>query len=539
VPLRPCLAKSTEAQLVAASELAIDTSATAMEMAEAIFGDGVTVVTASYTGDNDSSGIFTGGDTTSPGVLPSDTGVILSTGDAEDFTNSSGDSNQQTNTSTNTSGENNNALFNDIAGTRTRDASYIDVDFIPTGDLMTIQFVFSSEEYPEYAGSIYNDVVGVWLDGSYVELAVGDGDSSVGNVNAGANYNLYVDNTGDEFNTEMDAFTVTMTLKIPVVSGELQSLRIGIADAGDANYDSNLLIGGDSVQTTLIADSDTDTVYVDGAATVNVLANDINPSGGVLVVTHINGVPVFAGDSVTLPTGQTVTLNADGTFFFEADSDVETVNFTYQVQNDLGQTDTGFVTVETIPCFAAGTMISTVTGQVRVENLQAGDLVHTLDDGLQPVRWIGRRTVTGRGKFTPIILGKNALGRHNQLVLSPQHRVMLKDPKAELFFGNLEVLVAAKDLVNGTTIVARERDQIEYVHILFDRHQVVISEGLETESFLPGPQISHAFAAATLEEICTIFPELDPLTGNGYGPSVRPLLKSYEARTLIKIEQAA
>ena len=539
MPLRPCLAKSTEAQLVAASELAIDTSATAMEMAEAIFGDGVTVVTASYTGDNDSSGIFTGGDTTSPGVLPSDTGVILSTGDAEDFTNSSGDSNQQTNTSTNTSGENNNALFNDIAGTRTRDASYIDVDFIPTGDLMTIQFVFSSEEYPEYAGSIYNDVVGVWLDGSYVELAVGDGDSSVGNVNAGANYNLYVDNTGDEFNTEMDAFTVTMTLKIPVVSGELQSLRIGIADAGDANYDSNLLIGGDSVQTTLIADSDTDTVYVDGAATVNVLANDINPSGGVLVVTHINGVPVFAGDSVTLPTGQTVTLNADGTFFFEADSDVETVNFTYQVQNDLGQTDTGFVTVETIPCFAAGTMISTVTGQVRVENLQAGDLVHTLDDGLQPVRWIGRRTVTGRGKFTPIILGKNALGRHNQLVLSPQHRVMLKDPKAELFFGNLEVLVAAKDLVNGTTIVARERDQIEYVHILFDRHQVVISEGLETESFLPGPQISHAFAAATLEEICTIFPELDPLTGNGYGPSVRPLLKSYEARTLIKIEQAA
>lgn len=525
--------------MVAASELAIDTSATAMEMAEAIFGDGVTVVTASYTGDNDSSGIFTGGDTTSPGVLPSDTGVILSTGDAEDFTNSSGDSNQQTNTSTNTSGENNNALFNDIAGTRTRDASYIDVDFIPTGDLMTIQFVFSSEEYPEYAGSIYNDVVGVWLDGSYVELAVGDGDSSVGNVNAGANYNLYVDNTGDEFNTEMDAFTVTMTLKIPVVSGELQSLRIGIADAGDANYDSNLLIGGDSVQTTLIADSDTDTVYVDGAATVNVLANDINPSGGVLVVTHINGVPVFAGDSVTLPTGQTVTLNADGTFFFEADSDVETVNFTYQVQNDLGQTDTGFVTVETIPCFAAGTMISTVTGQVRVENLQAGDLVHTLDDGLQPVRWIGRRTVTGRGKFTPIILGKNALGRHNQLVLSPQHRVMLKDPKAELFFGNLEVLVAAKDLVNGTTIVARERDQIEYVHILFDRHQVVISEGLETESFLPGPQISHAFAAATLEEICTIFPELDPLTGNGYGPSVRPLLKSYEARTLIKIEQAA
>ena len=97
--------------MVAAAELPIDTSATATAMANAIFGDGVTVVSASYTGDNQSSGIYTNGDAIAPGVTPSDTGVILSTGHVDDFTNSTGSSNHNTNTSTNTSGVDNEAGF--------------------------------------------------------------------------------------------------------------------------------------------------------------------------------------------------------------------------------------------------------------------------------------------------------------------------------------------------------------------------------------------------------------------------------------------
>ncbi len=76
--------------MVQASELSIDTGASATEMAQTIFGDGVTVVSATYSGSGYSSGTYSGGDTTSPGVTPGDTGVILSTGRARDFTNSSG-----------------------------------------------------------------------------------------------------------------------------------------------------------------------------------------------------------------------------------------------------------------------------------------------------------------------------------------------------------------------------------------------------------------------------------------------------------------
>lgn len=76
--------------MVAASELNYTTNAGAMQMAQTIFGDGVNVVGASYSGDKNSSAIYSGGDSISPGVTPGDTGVILSTGKAKDFTNSKG-----------------------------------------------------------------------------------------------------------------------------------------------------------------------------------------------------------------------------------------------------------------------------------------------------------------------------------------------------------------------------------------------------------------------------------------------------------------
>lgn len=525
--------------MVAASELPINIGASAMLMADTIFGDGVTVVSASYTGDFRSSGTYSDGDATSPGVTPGDTGVILSTGRAQSFTNSTGEANHNTNTSRNTSGENNNADFNALAGTNTYDASYLDVDFIPTSDTMTMQFVFSSDEFPEYAGSIYNDVVGVWINGTHVPLVVGDGSTSVGNVNDGDNFNLYNDNTSSQFNTEMDGFTVTMTLTIPVVPGAVNSIRIGIADVGDSNYDSNLLIAGDSIQTELIALEDSDTVFVSGSATIDVLANDINAAGGALTVTHINGTAVIAGDSILLATGQTVTLNGDGTFAFDADADVETINFTYAVENTSGQTDTGFVTVDTIPCFVAGTMIRTPQGDVEVQTLQSGDLVDTIDDGPQPIRWIGRKTVAGHDRLAPILIEENYLGKHKELLLSPQHRVMIKDTYAELMFGDPEVLVAAKDLVNGHSVRVLECESVEYVHILFDRHQVVFSEGLATESFLPGPQMSSSLDNQVLEEICSIFPELDPKTCKGYGPAARKTLRGFEAKTLLSEMEAA
>ena len=514
-----------------ASELPINTSATATQMAQEIFGDGVTVVSASYSGDNRSSGIYSNGDAVSPGATPADRGVILSTGRAQDFTNSLGQENQNTNTSTNTTGQNNNADFNAAAGARTFDASYMDVDFIPTGTQMTMQFIFSSEEYPEYVNSVYQDFVGVWVNGTQVDLGVGNGDTDPGNINAGQNQNLFLNNTGDTYNTEMDGLTITLTMTMNVNPGVVNSIRIGLADVGDSNYDSNLLIAADSIQTSVVAIADSESMNPNGVKTLDVLANDINNGPGTLTITHINGQAVSTGDSVILSTGQTITLNADGTLEIAADADVEDFNFTYGISNGVN-TDTGFVNISQVPCFVAGTLIATRHGGVAVENLSVGDLVLTKDDGPQPIRWVGSRTVRAEEDFAPIRIDAGTFGDHDMLMVSPLHRILVRDSMAEVLFGESEVLIAAKDLVNDRSIRPVSGGRVTYFHIMFDRHQVVWSDGLPTESFLPGPQTHKSFEAAIVREICALFPELDPESGDGYGPAARRTLKGYEAKLL-------
>ncbi|WP_372841352.1 Hint domain-containing protein [Phaeovulum sp.] len=523
------------------AELTYTTNASALQMANEIFGSGVTVVSATYTGASNSSAIYSRGDSRSPDVTPSDTGVILSTGNAADFTQKNGDPNRSSSTSTDTTGVNNDAQFNALGGSNTYDASILSVDFIPTSDTLTMQFVFSSEEYPEYVNSIYNDLVGVWVNGSPVQMSIGTGKASVTGINGTNNQNLYVDNTSDDYNTEMDGFTVTMTLKMTVIPGQVNSIRIGIADMSDSQYDSNLLIAGDSLQTTLIANDDAVTLAPGQSKVLDVLANDQGPGGSTLTITEINGKAVVAGQTITLATGQKITLNADGTLTVLGDAETENVNFTYKVTNSGSNStsDVAFVTINQVPCFVAGTRIATPDGLVAIEALRPGDLVLTKDEGAQPLCWVGRRLVPATGDFAPIRIARDAFGEHGELWLSPQHRVLVQNPRAELLFGDGEVLVAAKDLVNGTTVTRVEGGMVEYVHVLFDRHQVIWSEGLASESFLPGPQVMRACDAQIVDEICALFPELDPETGRGYGKAARQVLRSFEARVLFAQADAA
>ena len=517
-------------------ELTYDSSASALQMANLIFGNGVSVTGATYTGDSDASAIFSDGDTISPGVVPSDSGVILSTGEADAFTRASvGNPNARTNTTTPNSGPNNDPLFNSLAGGSTFDASYLEVEFTPDAgvNFITLEFVFSSEEYPEFAGSIYNDMVGIWIDGNPVSLAAGNGQASVGNINQSGGINLFNSNVDDAFNTEMDGFTVSMSATIPVRPGETNTLRIGVADVGDNRYDSNLLIASESVQGAIVAVEDRVLLRPGDTKNVDVQANDLNQTGGTVVITHINDVPVSPGDSVTLSTGQTITLNADGTLDMVGDAASEDVAFTYEVESSTGDTAVGFIIVDTVPCFVSGTMIRTEAGEVPVERLEIGQKVLTRDDGAQPIRWIGRRRMAAEGPMAPVEISAGTFGDHGRLCVSPLHRVLVQNAHAELLFGSHEVLVAARDLVDGMHVNTRPGGQVEYVHILFDDHQVVWSDGLLTESFLPGPQTTHCFEEERIAEICAIFPELDPRTGAGYGPAARPALKRHEARLLV------
>ena len=514
------------------AELTYNTSATAIQMANAIFGDGVTVVSATYTGDSRSSAIYSNGQL-APDVVPSTTGVILSTGRVTDFTQSSGDPNRNTNTSTDTSGQNNNTQFNTLAGGSTFDAAFLDVTFVPTGNMMTMRFVFASEEYPEYINSNFNDVVGVWVNGVSVPMTVNGGTASVNNINGATQQNLFVNNQTDAYNTEMDGFTVVLSLSIPVTSGVQNTIRIGIADVGDSSYDSNLLIAGDSIQTAILAVDDTASVRVNNDRVVDVLANDSTTVGS-LVITHVNGQPVVAGQTITLASGEQITLNANGTFTVTANGTVETQSFTYTVSNGQGGTDVGLVTLSMIPCFVAGTRIATPGGPVPVEMLRPGDLVLTRDEGAQPVRWIGRQRVPAEGRCAPIAFAAGALGMHGALRLSPEHRVMVHSAVAEMLFGEAEVLIAAKHLVNDRTIRRVEGGQVDYLHLLFDRHQVIWAEGLAAESFFPARQSLGALERDVLEDLVAIFPEIDPETGEGYGPTARRVLRAFEAQVMMR-----
>ena len=96
-------------------------------------------------------------------------------------------------------------------------------------------------------------------------LSVGDGDVDPNNLNAGLEPTCSSTTPEDQFNTEMDGFTATLTLTIPVNADEVNSIRIGIADVTDSNYDSTVMIAADSVQTTLVAGDDTTTLFPDGS----------------------------------------------------------------------------------------------------------------------------------------------------------------------------------------------------------------------------------------------------------------------------------
>ncbi|WP_405403640.1 Hint domain-containing protein [Paracoccus sp. Ld10] len=191
-----------------------------------------------------------------------------------------------------------------------------------------------------------------------------------------------------------------------------------------------------------------------------------------------------------------------------------------------------------IPCFCAGTMIRTPNGDVAVEDLRVGDLVETGDNGARPIRWIGGRTLDRvdlvmAPKLRPVRIRAGALGQgvpSRDLMVSPQHRVLVRSAIAQRMFGTTEVLVAARQLtaLDGVDEVAV--DTVSYYHILFARHEIVFSNDAQTESLYTGPQAMKSLGQAAQDEIFTLFPELRA------GPSepARPFVPGGKAQQMVQ-----
>jgi len=202
--------------------------------------------------------------------------------------------------------------------------------------------------------------------------------------------------------------------------------------------------------------------------------------GDKIKVTLPNGNTIqIKGATFYLDNGQQVFTPTDGTLLTSGSQFVSSkwVSKSTQVKvKDLGPS-----------CFVRGTLITTETGPRPIEELEEGDRVWTRDGGWQPILWISQRKVEGTRENVPVRIRAGALGNTADIRVSPQHRIVLNDWRAEMFFGEPEVLIAAKHLVSVHDDIHFDPvPEVEYLHILLDGHYVIDTQGLLSESFDPG-----------------------------------------------------
>ena len=191
-------------------------------------------------------------------------------------------------------------------------------------------------------------------------------------------------------------------------------------------------------------------------------------------------------------------------------------------------------------CFTPGTMILTPDGPRDVASLGEGDRVQTQDNGPAEILWIGRRSITGARMMAmpdlrPVRLLAGALDRDVPdagLLVSPDHRIVMRGPRARCLFNTDEVLVTARDLVDDTMVLRTRGPQVvTYIHMMLAQHQIVFANNVPTESFHPA---SAALASIVQCDQDRLFSRLPDLRGDmgAYGGFARRVLSVSEAAVL-------
>ena len=249
------------------------------------------------------------------------------------------------------------------------------------------------------------------------------------------------------------------------------------------------------------------------------------------------------GDTDTLDlSGAAEAVNPGGSLkvnYADGDPEAGTVHF---YDKDGQETGTAaFSNIEKVViCFTPGTLIATPRGEKPVESLQVGDRVITRDNGIQEIRWLGQRQLDAMDlararHMRPVLIRKGSLGNglpERDMMLSPNHRVLVANDKTALYFDESEVLVAAKHLTGLPGVDIVDVNQTTYLHMMFDHHEVVLSDGAWTESFQPGDYSLAGIGNAQRTEIFELFPELETEAGLDEYQSARRALKKHEVRVL-------
>jgi hypothetical protein len=312
----------------------------------------------------------------------------------------------------------------------------------------------------------------------------------VGGVNSDNSLDVSVDDTGAGTATQAGLGTSTLTSVEDFVANEAtgETDVITITDSGSAFTTADIV--------------DVDTGAQDGTT-----------SGSFTPVA--TGVPIAFGPSEALSYDQIIAGIDDRTYpgggAFEITGGDETgavggISFENFEQINFG-----------VMCFAQGTLIKTIKGEVPIEDLRQGDRVLTFDCGYQPISWIGGRSLgqtelEQNPKLRPIRIQAGALGPNlpeQDLIVSPQHRILIKSVIAVRMFDTAEVLVPANKLLTLPGIdIEWDVDSVDYFHMLFEHHQIVFSNGSPTESLFTGPEALKAVSAEARAEIEALFPHI-------------------------------
>jgi hypothetical protein len=207
----------------------ISLAAVVTQVGDTVLGTGVTPIEESSTGAAEQWGHV-------DGFAPGKTAWVLSTGRMADAV---GDPSKFASSNMNQPGSA--TLSGLIGGAPTYDAASYKVKLTPKGSTLHVKYVFASEEYPEYVGSAYNDVMAIFVNGVNCAKVPGSEDAvAVNSINAEKNAELYVDNStgAGGYSTSMDGLTVPLTCSVPVVPGTPVTVEVAVADTSDAIYDS-------------------------------------------------------------------------------------------------------------------------------------------------------------------------------------------------------------------------------------------------------------------------------------------------------------
>ena len=257
-----------------------------------------------------------------------------------------------------------------------------------------------------------------------------------------------------------------------------------------------------------------------------------NPAPGTVLIPVTGWRPLnnTGGDAVNI-FDNTNTI-VDSVAYTDDASPGQSLNYTATgVYEGAGVPDPGVV------CFTAGSLIDTEFGPRRIEELEIGDLIRTMDNGLLPLRWIGHRVVSTQEQvehpeLCPIEIDKEALGPQTPIRItrvSPQHRLLVSNELTHALFANTHMLCPAVSLVGQTGIRQCEPGkQVEYIHILFDQHEVVFVDGQPSESFYPNEKGLAALSPLARKEIFALFPDIESATL----PLAYPVMNPAEAALL-------